>query len=101
MRNDQWFEPGDKVMRVAYDVPPLEQVAIYPAIPSLDLIPYGKVFCVESCYQTRVGPRMRFVGVLEPPESIGIYTNNFRKVEEIRLCVEAAKRVKETELQET
>lgn len=98
MKNDQWFEPGNKVMRVSC-VHPKTGVA---AENGLDRIPYGRVFCVKSCFIGLQGlPLMMLVGVSLPPHLEGIHTHNFRKVEEIKLCVAAAKQAeKKTQVKE-
>ena len=85
--NDQWFEPGDKVMRVkASDYAEWQKMT-----------PFGKVFCVKDCWFCAFDgrPTMRLVG-LEQHASL---TERFRKVEEIRLCVDALKHSKTQEFQ--
>lgn len=86
--NDLPFKPGDKVMRVS------EKSSVIGLSHSLpELLPYGRTFCVKDCYPTYAGPRMQLVGIELPFMSIGIICDNFRKVEEIRLCIEAVKKV--------
>lgn len=81
MKNDQWFEPGDKVMRVA-SAPII--------MPETD---FGIVLCVDRCeyISSRSYSRVFFVGI-PSPTGYGHLANNFRKVEEIQLCVRAAKK---------
>lgn len=86
--NDQWFEPGDKVMRVkASDYEEWQRMT-----------PFGKVFCVKDCWicLSDGRPTMRLVG-LEEHTSL---TERFRKVEEIQLCVRAAEAMKNPKKQE-
>lgn len=95
--NDQWFEPGDKVMRVAHDP--------YKNCPRIqrrgtDLAPYGKVFCVSDFCASDLGNTVKFVGIANSIGSIGFAARNFRKVEEIQLCVRAADAMKKPKKQE-
>lgn len=82
---DQWFEPGDKVMRVAH--------ASNSAMQRTNLhetdAPYGQVFNVEECSHHKGYSWVALTGI-----NLWLLANNFRKVEEIRLCVEAVKKTK-------
>ena len=87
--NDQWFEPGQKVMRVAVDRP----------IPSMknwdERVGFGEVFCVSIFLEDKGFNWIELVGFDD------IYlASNFRKVEEIKLCVEALKKAKAPAKQE-
>lgn len=90
MNNELPFKPGDKVMRIACDPP-------FPGIQDANgdgirVAPYNNVFCVKVCWVDEAGLTMcSFVGVDHSP-FIGICTHNFRKVEEIRLCINAVKK---------
>ncbi len=90
---DQWFKPGDKVMRVGsvsgnafrYDGPKPK---------------FGAVYCVEDFYEGPSFNAVMLVGFggwrFRPgnPYPIGWRAINFRKVEEIKLCIEAVERSK-------
>jgi hypothetical protein len=83
--NDQWFQPGDKVMRVAFAAwdfgLPTEGVDYPPETEK------GKVLCVAACTTHGKYNFVRFVGV------VGFYyACCFRKIEEIKLCVRAAEK---------
>lgn len=96
MKNDdQWFEPGDKVMRVAHGAP--NTIPFKP-----NLAPYGAVFCVESCFHNPKYNRnsVTFIGVVNTRQAKGFVAANFRKVEEIQLCVRAAEAMKTPKKQE-
>lgn len=97
MKNDQWFEPGDKVMRVC-DVEDSgfpEGLAKSP--------PYGEVLCVVDFCEQDDGNLCLFAGY-----PMTIYDGKewwetaacYRKVEEIRLCVKAAQAIKEIKPEE-
>lgn len=90
--NDQWFEPGDKVMRVSY----ANKLGL-PLLPSPSLTEktdFGNVLCVERCFPLGAWNRVLFVGV--KPRGVlperGFFACCFRKVEEIKLCVQAVQR---------
>lgn len=98
-KNDQWFEPGDKVMRVRLTS------GLPHAVTSKDslLVEFGKVYCVERCWLFKYGYNVvTFVGlphVYNPSGSPkGWVASNFRRVEEIQLCVNAAKKTQQPEL---
>ncbi len=89
--NDQWFEPGDKVMRVA--------LASLLGLPVTDLGPqretdFGRVLCVERCWRVAGQNWVTFVGVPNGPNEAW-YACCFRKVSEIKLCVSAVNRKRE------
>lgn len=92
MRNDVYFSPGDKVMRVSSESGPIT-VECRNGSPQ-----FGVVYCVEDFYE---GPQFNVVmlvgfgGWVWVPgykHPAGWRATAFRKVEEIKLCVEAIKR---------
>jgi hypothetical protein len=92
---DVWFEPGDKVIRVAYAY----DLGL-PLIPQRRLTnqsDFGNVLCVERCFRLGDWNRVSFVGI--KPTGIlpdrGWYACCFRRVEEIQLCVRAAEKFKQ------
>ena len=92
MRTDQWFEPGDKVMRVSGNP---EGGSIYKTDRRKPR--YGEVLCVEDFYEGPQFNAVMFVGFggwaydgLGRP--IGWRASCFRKVDEIKLCVEAVEK---------
>lgn len=91
MKNDQWFSPGDRVMRVS------SAAALgFPYRAKIPESGFGKILCVAGCWQTASGwNAVKFVGVLNSSPDIGFLAACFRRVEEIRLCVEAAKRMRQ------
>lgn len=92
MKQDYWFEPGDKVMRVAYG-PEVVKFPSWQKLPPNS--EKGKVLCVHSCWQEVDGwNRVLFVGIPIVPGS-GFLAACFRRVEEIKLCVKAAQKVGE------
>lgn len=86
MKDDQWFEPGDKVMRVAHE--PHGSFCN----SGLKRTPFGKVFTVNYCMPLVDGNAVFLIGIPSPER--GVRAANFRKVKEIQLCVSAAKHVK-------
>ncbi len=81
--DDQWFEPGDKVMRVDNSNLPTTHFGD----GSTDA-PFGKVFCVEHCQERLHFNSVTLIGVC------GCFlAKNFRRVSEIQLCVRASKRI--------
>lgn len=101
MKQDQWFEPGDKVMRVSR-IGPDER---YKSAPSKYDAKEGVVYCVE---QVRISFHenviMNLIGLPKKYTSdgrlLGFLTSNFRKVEEIKLCVQAAEAMKKEQTKE-
>jgi hypothetical protein len=90
--NEQWFQPGDKVMRIAYAADLGLNSANVAVNPATD---FGIVLCVEHCWRPRLAPcnAVDFVGVFpKSNESRGFAAACFRKVEEIKLCVRAAEK---------
>lgn len=93
MRNsDQWFQPGDKVMRVGSEC---RRDHAIPAPPS-GWPEWGQVYCVEDFWE---GPQFNVVmlvgfggWVVINGMNVGWRAVNFRKVEEIKLCVAAVNR---------
>lgn len=96
MKQDQWFEPGDKVMRVMEDeeCAPAYLSVIEPCEASRK----GVVLCVEKCWREpdNIPPfnLCRFVGIALP-RGLAEMAACFRRVEEIKLCVRAAKLLSE------
>jgi hypothetical protein len=85
--NDQWFEPGDKVMRVSYP----EDIGLVATGYRPIETHFGKVLCVDDCWTGNGFSAVSFVGVPDPWDR-GFYACCFRKVEEIKLCVRAAEK---------
>jgi hypothetical protein len=96
--NDQFFQPGDKVMRVSAG----EGTPSTGGIQMESWPQYGVVYCVEDFY---AGPRFNAVMLVgfsgwryhTNGTKIGWAARAFRKVEEIKLCVAAAAHAKKTE----
>ena len=94
--NDQVFQPGDKVMLVAREMSPgAESHGPHPN----GSIEYSRVYCVTHCWWSPAFSEHRCALVGYPPgpinpdgTPIGFRTANFRKVEEIKLCVEAVRK---------
>lgn len=93
MRDDQYFKPGDKVMRVG-DRPantiPYKGNDMPKSSPQ-----YGRVYCVEDFLE---GPQFNTVMLVGfggwrywHGMKVGWPAIAFRKVEEIQLCVRAVK----------
>jgi hypothetical protein len=93
VNNDQWFQPGDKVIRVA-------SICHNPGRRHPGGAPqFGKVYVIRDCWTCEHGyNRVSVVGFSEGTNSGGFragwVATNFRKVEEIRLCIEAVKKAK-------
>jgi hypothetical protein len=92
--DDQYFQPGDKVMRVAlsWQIPGLKVRPDASLDPRTD---FGRVLCVSHCCKRprMAGNRVFFVGIegrRRPAQ--GWCAACFRKVDEIKLCVAAVKR---------
>lgn len=85
---DQFFEPGDKVMRVAY-ASEFHNFFGSPPGGTNPATDYGNVLCVESCWPHPIlGNRVSFVGIkTNTPNAWRAAC--FRKVDEIRLCQRA------------
>jgi hypothetical protein len=104
MKNDQWFEPGDKVVRVMTRAEFLAIVGKVPKTGALK-IEWGTVYCVEYCWR---GTRMNLVRLVGIPNTIrkngevrGYPAIAFRKVEEVQLCVRAVQKRTKKEMQPT
>jgi hypothetical protein len=90
--NDQIFQVGDKVMKVCGHNVPGRKVSIE--------VPWGVVLCVED---TKIlehgGQGIHLVGFQNTMNRRGqirwFRSYCFRKVEEIRLCVEAVQHIKD------
>lgn len=96
MKNDQWFQPGDKVMRVCCFDDVTGRQSCHPLVPETD---FGKTLCVESVCKGPRGNRVFFVGI-QSLSGIGWLAACFRKVEEIKLCAAALKVIKAPQPQE-
>lgn len=96
MKNDdQWFEPGDKVVRVADQNADTDTRDGGP--------PFNVVLCVARFCEDPEGNLVECVGypVLEDDETEWWDSaSDFRKVEEIQLCVRAAEAMKNPKKQE-
>lgn len=92
---DQYFSPGDKVVRISGNVGPnIYRGKDRPASPI-----YGKVYCVEDFWQGPCHNVVMLVGFggwrYSNGMKVGWPANCFRKVEEVRLCVNAARQMEE------
>lgn len=100
MKNDQWFDIGDKVMQVSEDRHGCE-----PAENSDDETEFGKVYCVAAFWAGKCGFNMvDFVGfnpIYDGWGRCGFLAINFRKVEEIKLCVAAVNMAEKPKEKET
>lgn len=94
MQNDQWFLPGDKVMRVS------SGSALGTAVehPPSHHPQYGVVYCVEDCWAGPLFNAVMLVGFggwqYQNGMKAGWQACAFRKVEEIKLCVMAISHAK-------
>jgi hypothetical protein len=93
--SDQIFQPGDKVMLVQGS----EGLANVKARPDYPKVEKGVVYCVDFCFYYEYTKRHR-VGLIGWPRLYnlsgvlrGFPACCFRKVEEIRLCIDAVKKV--------
>lgn len=94
--DNQWFNPGDKVMQVNDNCPP-GAVTVRE-----NDIQYGVVYCVKE-FWTDCG--INWIDLVGFPteydpidgERIAWTACNFRRVDEIKLCVAAAKHIKQRE----
>lgn len=99
---DQYFKPGDKVMRVGFN--PAGGQAAPPEVRGDRPIPeFGTVYCVADFFEGPSHNAVVFVGhggwarILGNPYPIGWPASAFRKVEEIKLCISAVNRAKKPE----
>lgn len=85
---EQWFQPGDKVMRVTGNRP---DGFILKA--PVDPPEYGKVYCVADFYEGPLFNAVILVGGCDWHyhfgRKVGWPASAFRKVDEIRRCVDA------------
>ena len=97
MRDEPYFKPGDKVMRVN----PGHRPGNYPGNDIPGFPQMGQVYCVEDFYE---GPQFNavmlvgFGGWRRHPidgSPVGWRAADFRKVEEIKLCVAAVQRTQQ------
>jgi hypothetical protein len=91
--DDQYFQPGDKVMRVAIvtQIPGVRVRADAALDPRTD---FGRVLCVSHCckHPRMAGNRVFFIGIISEREpDQGWRAACFRKVDEIKLCIAAVK----------
>jgi hypothetical protein len=92
--NDQYFQPGDKVMRVGDNTPGARLA--HELAPPPDARPkYGVVYCVEDFWE---GPQRNVVMLVGfggwtycDGFKAGWPAASFRKVEEIKICLAAAR----------
>lgn len=96
MQNDQWFNPGDKVMRVSRGNP----FRLGYFVPAPKDAVEGEVYCVTQCWKATQGWNLvLFTGFpiefSSNGELCGFLAANFRRVEEIQLCVNAVKQIKQ------
>jgi hypothetical protein len=89
---DQWFEPGDKVMRVAE-----AHLLGFPNCsgPIARGTEFGNVLCVQSCVVLNGINRVFFVGI-ESHNGRPFFACCFRRVTEIQLINRATRRQVET-----
>lgn len=91
--NDQWFEPGDKVMWVSVTDDPQ-----YPVVRWDDGLESGRVYCVSEFWTDDDRNWINLSGFdaeySEDGCRVAWFAADFRRVEEIKLCVEAAKKIK-------
>ena len=93
--DDQWFKPGDKVMRVSV-APVKPRKAVVCEKP----VELGTVYCVSDFYEGPEFNAVMLVGfggfrrVRGNPYPVGFEARAFRKVEEIKICVAAANHAK-------
>lgn len=92
--NDQYFQPGDKVMLVQEMLEPQ-----WEECPNTE-VRYGEVYCVSAFWSAGGYNMIDLVGT--PPafddygRRCGYLAMEFRKVDEIKLCVAAAQLSKAT-----
>jgi hypothetical protein len=92
--NDQWFEPGDKVMKVLSRD---ELSVIFPKMHRLGIkISRRKVYCVSACWRGSKCNLVNFVGITNSTmpngQPRGFPALAFRRVSEIQLIIRASKR---------
>jgi hypothetical protein len=97
--NDQYFVPGDKVMRVSCgDFKGVDYAGKYK-IPG-----YGETFCVEDFWEGPCFNVIMLVGFggwrYNPLDGtpVGWQSSAFRKVEEIKLCLSALEKKKQKQV---
>ena len=88
--SEQYFNPGDKVMRVgSISLRPIDRSILKRQPPQ-----FGEILCVERCWKNGRHNYVMFAGFGAPYYSskgyeIGLIAQNFRKVDEIKLCLAA------------
>ncbi len=92
MNGDQYFQPGDKVMKVCG----ARELGI--SVRSERPVPCGIVFCVsEFCDRSPLHNGVRLVGVENSLNDFGdkkwFPAGCFRKVAEIKLCIAAVEHI--------
>lgn len=97
MKDDQWFNVGDKVTRVVTDAEFIAKIGEIPFHSGVRTN-FGTVYCVSKCW---IGKRMNLVSFVGIPNSVmpngmsrGYPAIAFRRVSEIQLCVRAAEHFK-------
>jgi hypothetical protein len=93
-KNDIYFEPGDKVMRVASECRHTGRKSNTGKAPE-----FGKVYCVEDFYEGSEFNVVMLVGfggwVYDSRgRPVGWRAINFRKVDEIKICLRAVESLK-------
>lgn len=87
--SEQFFQPGDKVMRVAT----ISRRPVGPEYAPKRVPQFGEILCVEDCWGTTIGNQVMFAGFGGPyffnGRKTGWQAEAFRKVEEIKLCLAA------------
>lgn len=88
---DQWFSPGDKVMEVDVEAAMEQTVPGYADAEKVPTKP-GAVYCVEkfTTFSPTGWNAVWLVGVDCEPD--GLFAAEFRRVEEIRLCMSALRK---------
>lgn len=93
--DDQWFEIGQKVVRVSMEN--------YGTLPSVGVreAEIGPVYCVADFFEAHeMEVQLNWIHLVGFPthdaegDEIGYPAANFRRVEEIQLCVKAAEMMK-------
>lgn len=91
---DQWFSPGDKVMEVDVEAAMEKAVPGYRDIKNYADTKPGLVYCVERFEEeTDWWNGVWLVGVDCGPD--GLYAAEFRRVEEIRICANAVRKIEQ------
>lgn len=99
MKDDQWFEVGDKCLRVREPDPKRDGPECCTELPPY--APWGEILCVSAFQSHPDGNTVLFHGypafVDENGDEWWEIPDCFRRVDEVRMCIEAAKHVKKPE----